>query len=215
MSFFAKFNRPGTTPITPQKYTVKTVKVNSESRPKSDIIPLNTPRSVDPGDIRSKPGADRVTPLRSFSHANSRRASFSSRKRKHPDGTATSKGASSPNMLKPPSPESVSSSRNRHTISLSRSPLSVRLESSDEGSDSGQDAGERASKRYKSVSPTAPVDKHGRKLVNPLSFRRSPSTSPTEDVYFVHAEQVANIVVKSGGKNPTRGMGKNNKSPSW
>lgn len=203
MSFFAKFNRPGTTPITPQKYTVKTVKVASELKSKSNT-PIKKPTSATQGDGKAKRGGGQVTPL-SSSHANAKNSPSSSRKRKHVD--AIVKGVSS-DLLKPPSPESLSSSRNRHTISSSRSPLSVRLESSDEDSSTDQDGGERASKRYKSVSPVTPQDDQGRKLVNPLSFRRSSTSSATGDGYFIHAEQIANVGVKSGGKNPTRGMGK-------
>lgn len=207
MSFFAKFNRPGTTPITPQKYTVKTVKVSSESKSKSNTTPTNKAASATQGAGKAKRGGGggQITPLSSSSQGNAKN-SPPSRKRKHVD--AIVKEASSSDLLKPPSPESLSSSRHRHTISSSRSPLSVRLESSDEDSSTDQDSGERASKRYKSVSPVSPHDKQARKLVNPLSFRRSSTSSATEDGYFIHAEQIANVGVKSGGKNPTRGMGK-------
>lgn len=208
MSFFAKFNRPGTTPITPQKYTVKTVKVSSESKSKSNTTPTKKAASATQGAGKAKRGGGggQITPLSSSSHGNAKNSPPSSRKRKHVD--AIVKEASSSDLLKPPSPESLSSSRHRHTISSSRSPLSVRLESSDEDSSTDQAGGERASKRYKSVSPISPQDKQGRKLVNPLSFRRSSTSSATEDGYFIHAEQIANVGVKSGGKNPTRGMGK-------
>lgn len=200
MSFFAKFNRPGTTPITPQKYTVKTVKLSSESKSKSNTTPTKKATSVTQGSGKAKRGGGQITPLSSSSHGN---APSPTRKRKHVD--AIVKGASSSDLL---NPQSLSSSRHRHTISSSRSPLSVRLESSDDDSSTDQDGGERASKRYKSVSPISPQDKQSRKLVNPLSFRRSSTSSATEDGYFIHAEQIANVGVKSGGKNPTRGMGK-------
>lgn len=203
MSFFAKFNRPGTTPITPQKYTVKTVKVTSESKSKSNTTSTKKETSATQGDGKTKRGGGQATLL--SSSGNTKNSPSPTRKRKHID--AMVKGSSS-DLLKPPSPESLSSSRHRHTISSSRSPLSVRLESSDEDSSTDQDDGERASKRYKSVSPVAPQDSRGRKLVNPLSFRRSSTSSATEDGYFIHAEQIANVGVKSGGKNPSRGMGK-------
>lgn len=203
MSFFAKFNRPGTTPITPQKYTVKTVKLSSESKPKSNTTPTKKATPVTQGSGKAKRGGGQITPLSSSSHGNAKNSPSSTRKRKHVD--AIVKGASSSDLLKP---QSLSSSRHRHTISSSRSPLSVRLESSDDDSSTDQDGGERASKRYKSVSPVSPQDKQSRKLVNPLSFRRSSTSSATEDGYFIHAEQIANVGVKSGGKNPTRGMGK-------
>lgn len=207
MSFFAKFNRPGTTPITPQKYTVKTVKVTSESKSKSNTTLIKKEASATQGDGKAKRGSQ-VTPLTSSSHGNAKNSPSPSRKRKHVDAMVKGSSSSSSDLLKPPSPESLSSSRHRHTISSSRSPLSVRLESSDDDSSTDQDDRERASKRYKSVSPVASQDSRGRKLVNPLSFRRSSTSSATEDGYFIHAEQIANAGVKSGGKNPTRGMGK-------
>lgn len=205
MSFFAKFNRPGTTPITPQKYTVKTVKIASEPKPKPKTTLPNKPTLTAQEDTKVK--RDGQATLLSSSHLNPKNLSSSSRKRKHVEtNVAIVKRAPSSDLLKPPSPESLPSSRSRNIISSSRSPLSVRLESSDEDSSCSEDARERASKRYKSVSPAAATAANqGRKFVNPLSFRRS-SSSAAEDGYFIHAEQIANVDVKSGGKNPTRGM---------
>lgn len=207
MSFFAKFNKPGTTPITPQKYTVKTVKVASEPRPKPKPPHTRKPASAAQEDGKAKRDGGQATPLNSSLHSNAKTLpSSSSRKRKHLEATVAI-GNGSSNLLKPPSPES-SASRNRRTISSSRSPLSVRLESSDEHSSSD----ERASKRYKSQSPTAPIHTQGRKLVNPLSFRNNSTSTASEDGYFVHAEQIANVSHKSGGKSTTRGMREISKS---
>ncbi|RPB15993.1 DOT1-domain-containing protein [Morchella conica CCBAS932] len=200
MSFFAKFNKTGTTPITPQKFTVKTIKVASEPKSKPTELLPNRSVSAVRGDGESKRDNGRATPLH---HPSSKRLTSSSRKRKHFE---QSKGPSSsaPDLLRPPSPGSLASSRNRYRHSSSRSPLSLRLESSDESSSDGDNTDERATKRYKSVSPAAPTQSRNRNLVNPLSFRSISTSTNLENSSFVHADQIASIGNKTWGKNSTR-----------
>lgn len=199
MSFFAKFNKTGTTPITPQKFTVRTIKVASEPKSKP-IGPLpNKAVTAARGVGESKRDNGRTTPLHDSS---SKRLASSSRKRKHFE---QSKGTSSSlDLLKPPSPQSLLSSRNRYRHSSSRSPLSLRLESSDESSSDGDNTDERASKRYKSVSPAALSQSHDRDLVNPQSFRSMSTSTSSESSCFVHADQIANVSNKAWVKNSTR-----------
>ncbi|KAL7276306.1 Nucleosomal histone H3-Lys79 methylase [Rhizina undulata] len=214
-SFFAKFNKPGTTPITQQKYVVKTVSVptpsNSSSsaparRPNPAISTPHSSRKQQGESSRSAPSSK--SKLSTTVTASSASAGKASLKRKY-DATDSSKSTPTPavskrkssDLLKPPSPESQApSSRGRTNLSSSRSPRSIRLESSDESSAS-DDEDERASKRTRpSLSPGAVIDGK-RKLVNPLSFRKSDYSSATvsEEGFFIHAEKIANAKIEGYG----------------
>jgi len=203
MSFFSQFSLPGVKPITQEKYVVKTVRA---PKPPSD-----RPRPT--GNVIKKPREDGKTGRATLEvpdpRPRSRASSAISLKRKHVDGEKSVKRASSSSdLLKPPSPESTASPRGRRAVSSSRSPLSQRLESSDEEEEeeSSDEERGRAVKRTKAEEDS--VVGNGRKLVNPASFRKASPTRKPEEGHFVHAEMIANMGMKEGGKGPSR-------STSW
>ena len=202
MSFFSQFSLPGVKPIAQEKYVVKTVRA-----PKP---PSGRPRPT--GNVKKKSREDGKTGRATLevpdSRPRSRASSTISLKRKHVDGEkSVGRASSSSDLLKPPSPESTASSRGRRAFSSSRSPLSQRLESSDEDEEGSSDEERgRAVKRTKAEENS--VVGNGRKLVNPASFRKASPTRKPEEGHFVHAEMVANMRMKEGGKGPSR-------STSW
>lgn len=206
MSFFSQFSLPGVKPIAQEKYVVKTVRA---PKPPSD-----RPRPASSSIIKKKSREDNKTGRATLevpdSRPRSRASSAISQKRKYADGEKSVKRASSSSdLLKPPSPESTASPRGRRAVSSSRSPLSQRLESSDEdeeGESSDEERGRRAVKRTKAEEGS--VVGNGRKLVNPASFRKASPTRKPEEGHFVHAEMIANMRMKEGGKGPSR-------STSW
>jgi hypothetical protein len=203
MSFFARFNRPGATPISREKVVVKTVR--SPAEPKSGgSAPTKKPaRRSD--EVKEKP---RITTNSTSSPTLNKASSSASLKRKHgspPKPAVVKRSVSSSDLLKPPTPrDSVSPARGHRAISSSRSPLSQRLESSDEeSSDDEQHQGQKASKRVKAESDNATdgATEESRRLVHPSSFRKA------EDLCdFVHAEKIANLKMKQSGKGISRGM---------
>lgn len=206
MSFFSQFSLPGVKPIAQEKYVVKTVRA---PKPPSD-----RPRPASSSIIKKKSREDNKTGRATLevpdSRPRSRASSAISQKRKYADGEKSVKRASSSSdLLKPPSPESTASPRGRRAASSSRSPLSQRLESSDEdeeGESSDEERGRRAVKRTKAEEGS--MVGNGRKLVNPASFRKASPTRKPEEGHFVHAEMIANMGMKEGGKGPSR-------STSW
>jgi hypothetical protein len=203
-SFFKKFTPAGSTPIAAQQLVVK------------------TNASVDDGRIKSKPslaaamtnGRDRKRsenakqPRRSISTSTLAVATAASRIPTPPTTNSSAANRrnldsprSTPNLkralgrkrdtLKPPSPESLGS-----LARSSRSPTSLRLQSSDE--EESED--ERGSKRPKvgTGSPGATVDK-ARKIVHPLSFHiKDPKTGePLKRCIYIHADEIANVKLPS------------------
>ncbi|KAF8538144.1 histone methylation protein DOT1-domain-containing protein [Trichophaea hybrida] len=198
-SFFKKFTPAGSTPIVAQKRVVKT----------------SSTSTIAPDDHRNKklsrarhPTSHQQHPRRVASVVTLAVTTTTTTK-KLPPATATtplkrsfepSRSVSTPNLkrpapsrdsLKPPSLESLPRHHHRSAAS-SRSPRSLRLESSSE-EDSDD---ERSSKRSKmgSASPGAVVDT-SRRIVHPVSFRtKDPKTGlPLERCNFIHAHEIASV----------------------
>lgn len=219
MSFFSKF---GQTSIVTQKYELKTTKGDAVAKKHTSNGALSAaattsaakkqlPRKVASAPrlhtppVGSSTAAADSRPQSILAHGTLKRKleSVSSQpSRPSPKRTVTespsrpspkreSRKLPSPQLLKPPSSESLAPGRARSAAS-SRSPRSIRLESSDD-----EDDGETARVRTHSASPGAPVSQ-GRKVVHPISFRsRDPVTKEKIALCkFTHAENIASLTMK-------------------
>jgi hypothetical protein len=207
-SFFKKFTPAGSTPIVAQKRVVKTSTTTTtapddhchkklararhptsqqQQHPRRVTSAVTLAVTTPPTTTKKLPLATAATTLKR-SLEPSRSASTPNLKRPAP----------SRDSLKPPSPESLPRHYHRSAAS-SRSPRSLRLESSSE-EDSDD---ERSSKRSKmgSASPGAVVDT-SRRIVHPVSFKtKDPKTGQLlERCNFIHAHEIASVKLEGWSK---------------
>ena len=198
MSFFKKYTPVGSTPIAPQKRVIK------HSHP-SDAAPATTTPKLLSASAANSSTAKKLprriasssnVPVRSSPAASTKQngsaAGIASPLKRKLDPSKSTPNLKRPavvekrDSLKPPTPESVAGAS-------SRSPRSMRLESSDEESED-----ERDSKRSKVGSRSPLAHDTTRKLVHPISFHnKDPKTGkPVAPCEFIHCELIANVKLK-------------------